>query len=75
MDPCLKACVRESAAAVGCFNENDIAGSIQCGCGEKKNDALAKGVACIQSKCPEQLAGAWPLYDKMCKEGITGNIW
>lgn len=74
VDPCLKGCVIQAAKEIGCWNEGDIPGSIKCGCGDKRGEATSHGVACLQGKCPEQIGGAWGLFDKMCKEGVTGNI-
>lgn len=64
----------QAAKEIGCWNEGDIPGSIKCGCGDKRGEATSHGVACLQGKCPEQIGGAWGLFDKMCKEGVTGNI-
>lgn len=74
VNPCLKGCVIQAAKRIGCWNEGDIPGSIKCGCGDKRSVATQHGVACLQGKCPDQIGGAWGLFDKMCKEGITGNI-
>lgn len=72
---CVKDCVFSTAKNVGCFNEADPTGSVNCICGDKRGDFTGQAAGCIAGGCADQLAGSPALLDKLCNEGLKDGHW
>ncbi|EJT50410.1 hypothetical protein A1Q2_02439 [Trichosporon asahii var. asahii CBS 8904] len=72
---CVKDCVFQTAKNVGCYNEADPTGSVNCICGDKRGDFTGQAAGCISGGCADQLAGAPALLDKLCNEGLKDGHW
>lgn len=72
---CVKDCVFQTAKNVGCYNEADPTGSVNCICGDKRGDFTGQAAGCISGGCADQLAGAPALLDKLCSEGLKDGHW
>lgn len=72
---CVKDCVIQTGKNVGCYNEADPQGSVNCICGDKRGDFTGQAGSCIANGCPDQLGGAPALLDELCTKGLKDGHW